>query len=148
VTLDGVGTEVAFAPAPLFPAVLAGVPILALFRAWHDRYWWSRLLPRTSYEPFGMIVLRGRADDGSSMRSDPEESLPVGDDAGMVTTQPNGSPAASHTPEVRDEQRATESSASARQPVSPPTFETRRGGEPSSRPPGNRRKSRRRGGAR
>jgi hypothetical protein len=148
VTLDGVGTEVAFAPAPLFPAVLAGVPILALFRVWHDRYWWSRLLPRTSYDPFGMIVLRGRADDASSsMRSDPEESMPVGGDAGTASAQADGSPAVSHAHEIRDEQRAPEA-ATARQPVSPPTFGARAGGESSSRPPGNRRKRHGRGGAR
>jgi hypothetical protein len=148
VTLDGVGTEVAFAPAPMFPAVLAGVPILSLFRAWHDRHWWSRLLPRTSYQPFGTIVLRGRADAPSQTRSDPEESLPVGGATGMVTAQADDSPAASHTPEVRDEERAPEPPAPARQPVAPPTFGPRGGGAPSSRPPGNRRKRRGRGRAR
>jgi hypothetical protein len=81
------------------------------------------------------------------MRSDPEESLPVGGDSEMVTTQANGSLAASQTPDVRDEQRAPEALAPARQPVSPPTFGTRGSGAPAT-PPGSKRKARRRGGAR
>lgn len=51
VTYEGRGTEVDFFPAPEFPSVLAGVPILELFREAHDRYWRSRHVPRPVYDP-------------------------------------------------------------------------------------------------
>jgi hypothetical protein len=51
VTSEGRGTEVDFLPAPEFPSVLAGVPILTLFREAHDHYWQSRRIPRPVYDP-------------------------------------------------------------------------------------------------
>lgn len=131
VTLDGVGTEIAFAPAPVFPAVLAGVPILDYYRAAHDHQWWSRLVPRTPYEPCGTIVLHRRS-EAPTTHSDPEEPPAVGGDTGGAIPQADDPPAAPSAPP--GEQR----------PVPPPTFDP----PPASPPQGTRRKRRRRGGAR
>jgi len=127
VTLDGIGTEIAFAPAPVFPAVLAGVPILDYYRAAHDRAWWGRLVPRTPYEPSGMIILRGRS-DAPPPHSDPEEPLAVG---GAI-------------PQADDPPTAPTAPPAEKRPLPPPTFEP----PPSPHPQGGRRKRRRRGGAR
>jgi len=126
VILDGIGTEVAFAPAPIFPSILAGVPILDYFRAWHDHYWWSQLLPHTAFEPCGTIVLHARSDAPSS-RTDPEEALPI------------------RGPELADNAPAPPATAppaaeGPRQPLAPPTFGRRRDERPHAR--GTRRKSR------
>lgn len=58
VIADGIGTDIAFAPAPKFPAMADGVPVLDYFRAWHDRSWWRRLIPRTPYDPEAPITVR------------------------------------------------------------------------------------------
>jgi hypothetical protein len=108
VTLDGIGTEVAFAPAPEFPAVLAGVPILDLYRAWHSRYWWSRLAERTAYEPWCTIVIS--SSHGGSR--DDEEPL-------AASTPPSQSTPRDH---VETETPADNASESTPTPVAPPSF--------------------------
>jgi len=55
VVLDGIGIEVAFAPTPEVPPTFAGVPMLAYYRTWHDRYWRARLIPRTPYDPHAAL---------------------------------------------------------------------------------------------
>jgi hypothetical protein len=135
VTLDGRGTEIAFASAPEFASVLAGIPILAHTRAWYERYWWSRLVSCTPYEPFGMILL-SRA--GAS--SDPEEPL-----TGVASTE------APSTMDVHaNDALATHSTSdeprSAVAPLAPPTFPVPPRGSRSSRQ--RRRRHRGAGGAR
>ncbi len=151
VTLDGIGTEVAFAPAPVFPSIIEGVPILDLFRAWHDRSWRSRLVPRTPYEPFGATVLRGTADAApSAMRSDTEEPLPLGHDRDRVIAEAAVPSLASNSPQALDESRATRAPEppAPRQPLPPPSFGAGSAALSSARPQSKRHKTRRRGGAR
>lgn len=61
VTEDGEGTDIRFAPAPTFPAVAFGVPILDRYRRAHNAFWRAQLVPRTPYDPRAPIVLAERA---------------------------------------------------------------------------------------
>ncbi len=121
VVWEGVGTEVAFAPTPEVPPVIAGMPLLDPFRRWHDRHWRARLLARTAYDPAGPIELTSApVTVAEGMRPDAAPSRP-NDDAGN-TASPKPAP--------------------TRTPVPPPTY----GAPPPSGKPGRRR--RRRGGKR
>jgi hypothetical protein len=67
VNREGWGTEIAFAPGPLLPHVLDGVPIFSMFRDLHDEVHREHLLPRTPYAP---QLRLSRADpDGAEPRS-------------------------------------------------------------------------------
>lgn len=84
VTYDGWGTEVDFAPAPTFPPVLDGVPILDLFRRFHNASWRARTIPRAPYDPDIRLYRWGGGDDASRASS-------AGHDAG-------GTQVANHVP--------------------------------------------------
>jgi len=109
VTLDGIGTEIALAPPPGFPAVLAGVPILDSYHRWHDQYWWGQLVPRTPYEPWGRVDLsstsRGTSSDVEEPLGVPDERARIDDAAAIATSE-----AAAVQP------------GSAKMPIAPPTF--------------------------
>jgi len=123
VTVDGIGTEVAFLPAPAIDVMLCGVPVLDYFRLWHDRYWWSRVLPRTPYAPGGLIVLdssRASADDPAG----PDAPMPA---ASSIVPPPDG--AAPVTPEATPGSAVQTPVATPARPVPPPTYAPGRRGE-------------------
>jgi len=70
VILDGIGTELTFAPAPVFPEVLAGVPILTRFRAAHDRYWRTRQIAHSVYDPRLVLHLPDASADAPAVSSE------------------------------------------------------------------------------
>jgi len=133
VIADGIGTEVAFAAAPVFPSDIGGVPVLDYFRTWHDRYWWSCLVPRAPYEPHGSIVV-----DVSPVAPAAQE------EAHGVTVAPTAPPAAEQTTASTAAPTLPDATpAPSTQPVAPPSYQAadRRG----RRTP--RRRQRRRGAA-
>lgn len=120
VTLDGIGTEVAFAPAPEFPAILAGVPILDLYRAWHSRHWWSRLAERRAYEPWGTVVLTSSHGE----THDEEEPLAALTHPSQSTTCDlvENAPRTDTASSSRPIETATGASEPAPTPLAPPAF--------------------------
>jgi len=116
---EGHGTEVTFAPAPVYPATLSGVPILQLFRQAHNATWRVCLVPRTPYDPTVRMV---------SAPTEREASSP---------------PPAAAPPQARTTSSVSRSGADDRPhtPAAPPTFTPPRGGR-------RRRKPRRDGGDR
>lgn len=132
VTLDGIGTEIALAPPPGFPAILAGVPILDSYRRWHDEYWWSQLVLQTLYAPNGRVDLSSPPHSASS---DPEEPLDSRDGRARHDDA-TASPA-------RSIESAVALGGSANTPVAPPTFPAfaappARGSQPRRRRPHRR----------
>jgi hypothetical protein len=109
VIADGIGTDIAFDPAPEFPSIVGGVPVLDYFRMWHDRSWWRRLVPRTPYAPQGAITLVG-AHVSAPAHGVVEASASLAPDAAEGTQ----TPAASATTPAEDR--------SASPPVAPPSY--------------------------
>lgn len=132
VRYEGWGTEVAFAPPPVAPSVLFGVPILALFRRAHDASWRDRTLPRSSYDPDLRL-------DGWTEREEARSRAASEDRPTHVGPMPPPSPG------VRGQTASPSTSRDMRTPASPPAFDLPRG----ARTDGARKRRRRpkRGGA-
>ncbi|HEV7765866.1 MAG TPA: hypothetical protein VGQ76_12760 [Thermoanaerobaculia bacterium] len=141
VSLDGRGEEVAFVPAPVFPHVVAGVPILDLFRRAQHAAWNANAEGRAAYDPWNRTA-PAEIDTAASLRVDalgaPSERAERG---GGAAASSNGAPLAAALP-ARD----TGLPQPTASPAPPPTFPLP---SPSRSEPARKRRRRRpkRGGS-
>jgi hypothetical protein len=120
VSLDGRGEEVAYVPAPVSPHVIAGVPILDLFRRAQHASWNANVEARTAYDPWNASTpaeIASASPAHATTPVPPSPDAPPTERAVSAATSParRGAPVATFAPS----DAASVASASS---AAPPTF--------------------------
>jgi hypothetical protein len=120
VALDGHGEEVAYVPAPVSPHVIAGVPILDVFRRAQHASWNANVEARSAYDPWNASA---PAEIASDTHAHATTTVPLSPSAPPIE-QPisaaksqvgNGMPVATSA-------NAVATPPTSASPVAPPTF--------------------------